>query len=536
MTDPAFSPDPPPPATPLELAPAPPERPRKKGNALIAWIWIVAVVVFLLRSSRESVLTPGDRPGGRPSDDLVLRLQGQYAVGVAELFGQAERTLIYKQLEGQDAGSVGQRLRFAVLAGELAGPEEAVRRLDNLRTEIAVGDGKEDPDDVTLVPVLERLYQGYEQRRLALLALGASTVGLLDSPPERGALTAASALVPGRPRGLDASAVPAEQRERLRQRLGWFGELALAPRDGPDPEARAAVLAPALRTALILVSGITVLAAAALVGFCALVVFLVLLFAGKLRDGLPGPYQYGGVYAEAFALWIALYVGLSLAAPRLHLRGPPLLLAGAMMLLCLVLGLLWPLFRGVPWDRLRRDAGLTFGRTPPLEPLLGVACYVMNLPLLAVGVVLTLGLLHLQKYLKGHGLGGHLEPQDLPTHPVVGVMNHMDWLLLLQLLLVASVLAPLVEETMFRGLLYRHLRELTGRWGRPLSTLAGALVVSFLFALIHPQGWTAIPALMALAIGFSLMREWRGTLIPSMVAHGINNGLIMLFIYFAQGG
>ncbi|HWB19430.1 MAG TPA: CPBP family intramembrane glutamic endopeptidase, partial [Phycisphaerales bacterium] len=60
-----------------------------------------------------------------------------------------------------------------------------------------------------------------------------------------------------------------------------------------------------------------------------------------------------------------------------------------------------------------------------------------------------------------------------------------------------------------------------------LSVIFSALVSSFIFAAIHPQGWVTIPALGSLAFCFCLMREWRGTLLPSMVMHGINNGLVM---------
>jgi membrane protease YdiL (CAAX protease family) len=44
-----------------------------------------------------------------------------------------------------------------------------------------------------------------------------------------------------------------------------------------------------------------------------------------------------------------------------------------------------------------------------------------------------------------------------------------------------------------------------------------------------------MPPLMALAFMFSLLREWRGTLIPGMVAHGVNNGLVLLFSLTAMG-
>ena len=53
------------------------------------------------------------------------------------------------------------------------------------------------------------------------------------------------------------------------------------------------------------------------------------------------------------------------------------------------------------------------------------------------------------------------------------------------------------------------------------------LITAFIFAAIHPQGWVAIPALMSLAFAFALVREWRGSLLASMVMHGVNNGLVL---------
>jgi membrane protease YdiL (CAAX protease family) len=106
------------------------------------------------------------------------------------------------------------------------------------------------------------------------------------------------------------------------------------------------------------------------------------------------------------------------------------------------------------------------------------------------------------------------------------LLAHGDILTWLQVYALASIVAPIVEETMFRGFLYRHCRELTHRLGRAGSAVLSALVVSFLFAAVHPQGLMLVPPLMCLALGFSLAREWRGALLPSMFAHGVNNGLV----------
>jgi membrane protease YdiL (CAAX protease family) len=73
---------------------------------------------------------------------------------------------------------------------------------------------------------------------------------------------------------------------------------------------------------------------------------------------------------------------------------------------------------------------------------------------------------------------------------------------------------------MFRGLLFHHLRR---RW----SWLVSSLIVSGIFAMLHPQGWVAIPALSSIALVLSALREWRGSLIAPMTAHACSNFLVL---------
>jgi membrane protease YdiL (CAAX protease family) len=51
---------------------------------------------------------------------------------------------------------------------------------------------------------------------------------------------------------------------------------------------------------------------------------------------------------------------------------------------------------------------------------------------------------------------------------------------------------------------------------------------SFVFAVIHPQGILGVPMLMTLALGFTVARELRGSLVGAMAAHGLNNGLVTI--------
>jgi membrane protease YdiL (CAAX protease family) len=115
-----------------------------------------------------------------------------------------------------------------------------------------------------------------------------------------------------------------------------------------------------------------------------------------------------------------------------------------------------------------------------------------------------------------------------PDHPLVGqALNGHGWGHWLILASVASVFAPVVEETMFRGALFHHLR---GWMAWPAAALIGGLI----FAALHPQGLAAIPPLCTMAIVFTAIRTWRGTLIANMTAHACNNGIVLLVLWCVQ--
>jgi membrane protease YdiL (CAAX protease family) len=322
----------------------------------------------------------------------------------------------------------------------------------------------------------------------------------------------------------------------LRQQLGWFGDLALAPADGSDPAAREAVVAPALRTAIsLLVTGLAMLGLGFL-GLVLLVTFSVLWFLRRVPGGLVTGSPYSGIYAETFAVYMVLFLGLSFAGHYViewfALEQSALALSGLAALGSLT-ALVWPVLRGVPWPQVRQDIGWTAGRRPWLEPLCGLGGYLMALPILFLALLVILLLTRLRDAL---GWGAEeFAPSNAPGHPIIFWVAKAGWWVWLEVLVVASLAAPVVEETMFRGVLYRHLRESSSRLWPALSILSSALVVSFLFAVIHPQGLLGVPALMALALAFAVVREWRGTLIPCMVAHGLNNAIATLLLFLMLG-
>ena len=118
-------------------------------------------------------------------------------------------------------------------------------------------------------------------------------------------------------------------------------------------------------------------------------------------------------------------------------------------------------------------------------------------------------------------------------HPIVLWVAEGNRLVLIQVALLACVIAPFIEETMFRGFLQRYLRDASQWAGFTVSFLFSMIFNSLIFAAIHPQGPLAIPVLTAIACGLSILREWRGSLWAPMVAHGLNNSIVMSILFGA---
>ena len=109
-----------------------------------------------------------------------------------------------------------------------------------------------------------------------------------------------------------------------------------------------------------------------------------------------------------------------------------------------------------------------------------------------------------------------IEPQGMKQ--VIEVVREPHELVLSLLLL--SVLAPIVEELVFRGLLYGWV---AGRWGGT----AGLVVSSLAFAAAH---YEPAHVILVLPLGFLFgWLRWRtDSLLPSLFSHIVNNGFALL--------
>lgn len=93
-------------------------------------------------------------------------------------------------------------------------------------------------------------------------------------------------------------------------------------------------------------------------------------------------------------------------------------------------------------------------------------------------------------------------------------------------LVLLALLAPLVEELVFRGLLYGWVV----RWGG----LAAWLVSSLAFAAAHYEP-AHVVLVLPLGLLFGWMRWRTDSLLPSLVAHILNNAFALIAAMYAPG-
>lgn len=476
----------------------------------VAWFaatLMVVAVVWLQASGRAA----GDEhPEGIPPPDLQQVLLSRMAMGVQALASKAPggmpnadeqgAELLRQFDEATSHGPIRNRVRAAVLAAELASPDAALSRLDEAERALAtleqqIDDGALDDPDAA----------DRERARIVALRRDIEALRTIYTSPD-----------------VHAAGLDADQRRDLRERHGYLGDVALAfGLDDAGPE-RSGVLADGLRTMAVLVGAFIVIVAALLTGFVLFVIAIVKLSSPRgLARGYAPPAFGGSVYMEVLTLFLGGFIVVSVIAGLLSkVTSAPV---EYLLVWLLALVPLWPLLRGQRWAAHRHALGWTRGRGIAREMLAGVVGYLAMLPIFVLGVLCTVALSILWSFIEQ--LRGGEEPPPM-SHPVMDQLVGGDLTTLLVLLSLAAVWAPLVEETIFRGAFFHHLR---GRWG----AVGAAAVSGFVFAVIHPQGFATIPALMSLGFCFAMLREWRGSLIAPITAHAMHNGFLVTMLWLA---
>lgn len=107
-----------------------------------------------------------------------------------------------------------------------------------------------------------------------------------------------------------------------------------------------------------------------------------------------------------------------------------------------------------------------------------------------------------------------------PDQPLDDIISTGGTLEIALTLFAAAVVAPIVEETFFRGALYTAFRTRIAVW-------PSVFVTSAIFAAIHPLPGGFLP-IFALACVLAVLRERSGSLLPCMVCHSVYNTVVLV--------
>lgn len=315
--------------------------------------------------------------------------------------------------------------------------------------------------------------------------------------------------------------------------LGWYERLALADlfeRAGMTAAAkgeRAAAAQSASRTVVCFVSLLVALGLLGLVG-AAIVIWYVARRAGRgTRAAVQIPSEFirelrAGLLLEAFVVYLAIVVGTQVAAAvvvaaGMGLRGEispvgEVFITAGIYALAGVLAMVYLAYRlrsvGWPWEAV----GLTT-RNPFGDILWGIGGYAAALPLLLIAGALS------------QLVGRYVQS---PTNPVIPLFAETETFLGRAVLFaLVGLAAPFFEELFFRGVLFNSFRA---KW----SVAAGIMLSAAVFASVHPLPVGFLP-IFVLGSVFAILLYERGSLLSSMVAHGLNNSVAFALLLILTG-
>lgn len=468
---------------PPPLSPEPPQS--RKASEVISWSIILFSVVFLAWTASVPLEVPAETAAAESAEPpqegitideanelAMLKMQSRMLIGLSRLQPASVMASI-NQLEGMASTTRGKAAVAMVyhFVDKKNGKENALELLEKIDSE--------DPQSIE-----------FKQ--------------LVQSAIENG--------------------VNEQQRQELETQVGWFSGMLASSGDDVDDLAREQILAESSKSMATIFgfSGIVVLAL--LAGFILLVVFVILLgnrTVSMQYNAAKAP-ALGHVFLEAFAVYIGIMALGHILGTYVDERLSILAYVGSFLL-----ALFWPLIRGVSWKQTRELVGMHRGTGFFREVGAGILGYLGIIVFAAAGLFLTLILMAVVNLIQSGGAGD--AGVAGASHPIVGMLDSSESLASkIQLLLLAAVAAPVLEEIMFRGALFRYLRQKTG-------FIVCGLLGGVIFAIIHPQGILALPALTSMGFGFALIREWRDSLIAPMTAHALNNGAIVCLLLLVIG-
>lgn len=113
-----------------------------------------------------------------------------------------------------------------------------------------------------------------------------------------------------------------------------------------------------------------------------------------------------------------------------------------------------------------------------------------------------------------------------PTHPIGEDIASGNPVVIASTFFMAAIMAPLVEETLFRGLI---LRSFLALFQKPWPAI---VLQAFMFAAIHPQGPAGWLPLMVVGGMCGWLTYRSGSILPAMILHFVHNGFLVIMMTF----
>ena len=163
--------------------------------------------------------------------------------------------------------------------------------------------------------------------------------------------------------------------------------------------------------------------------------------------------------------------------------------------------------------RRSRGSWAGLGYVPPGRRLVHL---IWQVPLLLTALIATQGIFF-------GLLGAGADPSA--SNALDDIPLQVGWQLAILAVIGIGILVPVVEETLFRGVIYNF-----AKWR--FGVIIGAILSASAFAIVHLSP-ILIPYLLTLGIGLAFIYEFHKTLWATVIVHGLLNSAITLALVFA---
>lgn len=141
--------------------------------------------------------------------------------------------------------------------------------------------------------------------------------------------------------------------------------------------------------------------------------------------------------------------------------------------------------------------------------------YKPTLVALVIYVIFSIALISITSF-----IFNNFDPNQVQNVGISSTKNYLDKI---SGFLALVILTPLIEETLFRGLIFIGLRRTGTFW-------TAALVSSGLFALAHGQ-WNISIDTFALGIALCYLAENTRSIVPGMLIHALKNSIAFVLLF-----